>query len=75
VNPLPCLCRSGFAQAGTRGEENILLFSNENDLVKSLKTVTPAPFFNGINSSRGPELFEFTGFPLEFTPYLDTGRE
>jgi hypothetical protein len=42
VNPLPCLRRSGFAQAGTRGEENILLFSNENDLVKSLKTVTPA---------------------------------
>jgi len=42
VNPLPCLRRSGFAQAGTRGEENTLLFSNENDLVKSLKTVTPA---------------------------------
>jgi len=53
--------------------------------------VIPAPVFPGINSSRNPgfpakagiQLLSVvpcfhrdkSGFPLEFTPYLDTGRE
>jgi len=44
--------------------ENILSKPTYDGLVKTQKNVTPAPIFIGINSSRSPELFEFTGFPF-----------
>jgi hypothetical protein len=52
-NPLPCLRRSGFAQAGPRGEGRpfippaelggiLAYFDKKDGLVKSPKSVTPA---------------------------------
>ena len=37
------------------------------------KNVIPAPIYIGINSSRNPQIFEITGLPPEFTPYLIRG--
>ena len=41
-----------------------------DNLMKSLKSVNPAPIFIAINSSRGPESIRITGFLLEFILYL-----
>jgi len=37
------------------------------------KNVIPAPIYIGINSSRNHQIFEITGTPPEFTPYLIRG--